>query len=277
MTRRPARPVFTPAVDQATAGYTMPLEVLARAAGRAGLRTLEVPAFSVDAYLHLHGGAGLGALLAHTGVRIGQLSCGSGVPADLTVAAVQWTDAVAAWRRACRTALLAGCSRLSVFVPRGAQDLTLVAGRLSELAAVAGSMSPDLVVSVEIHSAVLLAQAARLVELVPAARLLVDVAALALVGLDPVAHVLALPAGSVGWVHLADLPGRPAPGERPERLLPGLGGLPLPAVLEGLRERGYRGPVAVEVPVPDADTGRVAAAGCCFSTGPLAGFFDLAE
>ncbi|AUY50416.1 TIM barrel protein [Streptomyces sp. CB01881] len=276
MTSRPARPAFTPAVDQATGGYTMPLDVLARAAGRAGLRTLEVPAFAVDAYLQQHGPAGLGALLDRCGVRIGQLSCGSGVPADLTVPSAQWPAAVAAWRGACRTALMVD-ARLSVFVPRAAQDLTLVAGRLSELSAVAASVSPGLVVSVEMHTPVLLAHAARLVELVPAARLLVDVAALALAGLDPVAHVRALPAGSVGWVHLADLPHLPAPGERPERLLPGLGCLPLPAVLGSLMEGGYRGPVSVEVPAPSPDRGRVAAAGCCFTTGPLAGFFDLTE
>jgi sugar phosphate isomerase/epimerase len=280
MTGEPARTteVFTAAVDQATAGYRLPLAELVPAAGRAGFPVLEVPAFALAQYRSRHGHLELVRLLGRNRVRVGQISCGTGTPADLTVPAARWPDALQTWRRSCRLASAVGCPRLSAFVPRAAAvSEELVAARLGELAAVA--VEDGLGVNVEIHAPAFLAQAARIWQQAAAANagLLVDVAALALAGLDPLAHIAALPRGAVGWVHLADL-GEPAPGQgRPPRLLPGQGRLPLAEALMALAEGGYTGPIAAEVPRPEPYTADTAAhltrAAAALTGGPLARFF----
>lgn len=269
--------VFTAAVDQASAGYRLPLAELVPAAGRAGFPVLEVPVFALAAYGSRHGHTELVRLLARHRVRVGQLSCGTGTPADLTVPAARWAEALATWRRSCHLAVAVGCPRLSVFVPRAAVvSASVAAARLGELAAVADE--DGLRVNVEIHAPALLAQAAAIWQQAATANagLLMDVAALALAGLGPVEYAAALPPGAVGWVHLADL-GEPAPDGRPGRVLPGQGRLPLAETLTALHMGGYAGPVAVEVPRPEpytADTtAHLTQAAAALTGGPLARFF----
>lgn len=269
--------VFTAAVDQATAGYRLPLAELVSAAGRTGFPVLEVPAFAVAAHQARHGHRELARFLACHRVRIGQLSCGTGTPADLTVPALRWPQALGSWWQACRLAATIGCPCLSVFVPRTADDAGLVVARLAELAGVAAGHG--LRVNAEIHAPALFGQARWIWERAASsnAGLLVDVAALAVAGLDPVAHIAALPPGAVGWAHLADLP-EPVPGTgRPRRMLPGHGRLPLGEALAALYGGGYRGPVATEVPRPEPYTRDTAAhlthAAAALTRGPLARFF----
>ncbi|MEW2620939.1 sugar phosphate isomerase/epimerase [Streptomyces sp. NPDC048106] len=280
MTREPARTaaVFTPAVDQATAGYRLPLDQLVPAAGRAGFPVLEVPAFALAHYHSRHGHTGLVRLLARHRLRVGQLSCGTGTPADLTVPPDRWPQTLQAWQRSCRLAVAVGCPRLSVFVPRTATaGGSMVAARLGGLATVASGHG--LRVNAEIHSPALLEEAVRIWRTVGCANagLLVDVAALALAGFDPVEYIACLPRGAVGWVHLADL-AEPAPEkDRPARVLPGQGRLPLADALDALAAGGYTGPVAAEVPRPEPYTADTAAyltrAAAALTSGPLARFF----
>ncbi|WP_372404574.1 sugar phosphate isomerase/epimerase family protein [Streptomyces luteireticuli] len=250
--------MFTAGVDQATPGYRLPLDHLILAAGRAGFSVLEVPAHAVADYYARHGTSALKRLLDEQGVQVGQLSCGTGIPADLTAPSGAWPEAVRRWGTVCHLAERVGCGRLSVFVPRPATDARLVTGRLSQLARIA--TGHGLVVSVEVHAPALLGQAAQIVQ---EARnegevgLLVDVAALVLAGRDPLADLAAWPPGTVTWVHLADLP-EPGPAA-PRRVLPGHGRLPLADVLTALHHHGYTGVVSVEVPRTDS-TRRAAAA-----------------
>ncbi|MCZ1012150.1 TIM barrel protein [Streptomyces lydicus] len=132
---------------------------------------------------------------------------------------------------------------------------SVVAARLGELAAVAGGNG--LRVNVELHAPALLEEAGRIWQAAgcEGTGLLVDVAALALAGLDPVEHIACLPRGAVGWVHLADL-ADPVPEEgRPARVLPGQGRLPLADALDALATGGYTGPVAAEIPEPSRTPG----------------------
>ncbi|MCZ4125429.1 sugar phosphate isomerase/epimerase family protein [Streptomyces sp. H39-S7] len=251
MDREPARVTraFAIGVDQATAGYRLALADLVPAAGRAGIPVLEVPAFAVADYLAACGHLHLLRLLGRHRLRIGQLSCGTGVPADVTVPAAVWPQALAAWQGACRLATLCGAGSLSVFVPRAAGEGAAagVPARLAELAEAAAVHG--LAVNVELHAPGLLEKAGPVWAQTgaPNARLLVDVVALALAGLDPAGHIAALPPGAIGWVHLADLPHDVGDG-RPRRVMPGAGRLPLPAVLTALHTAGYCGPVSIEVP-----------------------------
>ncbi|MGK5548651.1 sugar phosphate isomerase/epimerase family protein [Streptomyces sp. URMC 127] len=280
MTGEPARTraVFTAAVDQATAGYRLPLAELVPAAARAGFPVLEMPAFALATYRQEHGHHGLVRFLDRHQVRIGQVSCGTGIPADLTVPAARWPQATARWRETCRLAASVGSGRVSVFVPRAAADAGRVADRLGQLAALAADY--ELEVSIEMHAPALLPQGAHLVRraAAPNIGLLVDVAALALAGLDPARYIAAQPEGAVGWVHLADLPHLPAPGKgRPPRVLPGAGCLALAQALTALRDVGYAGPVAVEVPRDEPYAQDTAAhltrAATALTGGALASFF----
>jgi sugar phosphate isomerase/epimerase len=280
MTREPARSagVFTPAVDQATAGYRLPLAELAPAAGRAGFPVVEVPAFALARYRCRHGHTGLVRFLARHRLRVGQLSCGTGTPADLTVAPDRWPEALDVWQRSCRLAAAVGCPQLSVFVPRAATvRASVVAARLGELAAVAGRYG--LRVNVELHARALLEEAEGIWRAVGVANagLLVDVAALALAGLDPVEYIASLPRDAVGWVHVADLTGLSPETGRPQRVLPGRGRLPLAAALDTLTEGGYTGPVAAEVPRSEpyaVDTAaHLTRAAAALTGGSLARFF----
>ncbi|WP_413100148.1 sugar phosphate isomerase/epimerase family protein [Streptomyces sp. Inha503] len=280
MAREEARTaaVFTVAVDQATAGYQLPIDQLVPAAGRAGFPLLEVPAFALAQYRSRHGHTELVRLLDRHRLRVGQLSCGSGTPADLTVPPDRWPDALEAWERSCRLATAVGCPRLSVFVPRTATArASVVAARLGELAAMAGDHG--LRVNAELHAPPILEEAARIWQGTDAANagLLVDVAALALAGLDPVEHIACLPRGAVGWVHVADLT-EPASGTgRSARVLPGQGRLPLADALDALAAGGYTGPVAAEVPRAEPYTADTAAhltrAAAALTSGVLARFF----
>ncbi|MFI9311510.1 sugar phosphate isomerase/epimerase family protein [Streptomyces triculaminicus] len=281
MTGEPARTraVFTAAVDQATAGYRLPLAELVPAAGRAGFPVLEVPAFALTDHRRTWGQHGLVCLLERHQVRIGQLSCGTGIPADLTVPAAQWPQATVRWQAACRLAASVGCPRLSLFVPRKAADAEQVAVRLRQLARVAADHALE--VSVEMHAPALLPQAVEVLRhaAVPTAGLLVDVTALALAGLDPAPYIAALPPGAVRWAHLADLPQLPAAGggEQPRRVLPGAGCLPLARALTALRGTGFSGPVAVEVPRGEpygpGTAAHLTRAARSLTGGPLAAFF----
>lgn len=256
--------VFTAAVDQATAGYQLPLAHLIPAAGRAGFPVLEVPAFAVAEYRARYGNAALTRLLAEQRVRIGQLSCGTGTPADVTAPADAWPQAVRLWERSCRMAVGVGCPSLSVFVPRASTDAGLVTDRLGRLVGIAAGHA--LGVSVEFHAPALMEQAVQIVQDAQRAGrvgLLVDIAALVLAGRDPLADIAAWPRGTVAWVHLADLlappPSGSAAGERPPRVLPGHGRLPLPTILTALRRSGYAGAVSVEVPHHSSTTEAAAA------------------
>ncbi|MGW2601223.1 sugar phosphate isomerase/epimerase family protein [Streptomyces klenkii] len=280
MTGEPARmgAVFTAAVDQATAGYRLPLAELVPAAGRAGFPVLEVPAFALTDHRRAWGQHGLVRLLDRHQVRIGQLSCGTGVPADLTVPAAQWPQATARWQEACRLAASVGCPRLSLFVPRSAADAEQVSVRLRQLASIAADHALE--VSVEIHAPALLPQAVQILRhaAAPTAGLLVDVAALALAGLNPASYIAALPPGAVRWAHLADLPQLPAASvEQPRRVLPGAGQLPLARALTALRGNGFSGPVAVEVPRGEpyghGTVAHLTRAARSLTGGPLAAFF----
>lgn len=289
MTREPARAaVFAAGLDQATAGYRLPLEHLIPAAGRAGFQVLEVPAFAVARFRTRHGHVGLVRLLERHHVTIGQLSCGTGIPADLTVPAGRWVDAVQAWRGSCWLAAAVGCPRLSVFAGRAAADpppssavtnAGMVATRVDELTAMAADHG--LWVNAEFHAPALLQDAPQLLPATGNVGLLVDVAALALAGVDPAGYMAALPDGVIGWVHLADLPA-PRPGEPAGRVLPGLGTLPLDRALRAAAARGYSGPVTVEVPRPQPhtlDAGPAAEhlrrAAAALTGEPLARFFAL--
>lgn len=274
---------FTIAVDQSTAGRRLPLNDFARAAGQAGIPVLEVPSPAVAAYAAAHGPHAVSALLERHRVRIGQVSSSA---TDLSVAQWLWPAAAAAWRDSCRLAAWAGAQALSLSVPSTVQgaaaDAQLLADRLASLADVAARYG--LAVHAALHHALLGDTGNWWRETVAAGganvRLLVDVAGLALAGLDPVGYITGLPHGAIGWVHVADLP----PGALPpaghtwaRRVLPGAGRLPLDEVLEALRGAGFAGRVTLKVPraepCPRETAEHLARAAAALTRGALAPHF----
>lgn len=280
----PSGDSFIPAVDQATAGYLTPADAVILAAARAGFTVVDLAAHHVGAMLAGHGRRVLDTVAEHHTVRIGQMSCGTGVPADLTVGSDAWPGALAAWQRNCELAADIGCPVLAVFVPRPRRQgirigSGLLAERLAELCQ--GAADRHLNVTVEIHDPAHQEAVAAIREQAGAANLglLIDTATLGASHPDPVGYLKGLPSGAVGWVQIADLAHLPKdpPDGRPSKVLPGRGVLDLAAMLAALRDGDYRGPVAVEVPAPAAVAGwpahYLAAARACLRTPALAGFF----
>ncbi len=277
---------FAPAVDQATVGYDTPLRRVIRYAGAAGIGTLEVPVHCVLAAERESGRTGLADLLRESGTGIGQLSCGTGIPADLTIGQAAWPAAIDAWRRACALAARLGGVPLSLFVPRPSsprQRITApeLTSRLAELTAVCAPLG--LAVNVEIHDPVHGRDGGDLWErwqVLPGARagLLIDTATLAVAPGDSAAYLDALPSGAIGWIQLADLVGFTAAGTCPVRALPGKGVIDLAAMLNACAGNGYRGPVSVEVPCsatvpPGVVREHVRAAADALHAPPLAALF----
>ncbi|WP_019632472.1 sugar phosphate isomerase/epimerase family protein [Actinomadura atramentaria] len=245
-------------VDQATAGYDVPLPAFARGAGAAGFAALEVAAHHVAAAERTLGTGPLQHLLDAAGVRIARISCGTGVPADLTVPAAAWPQALRRWNSTCALAARYRHHRaeLTVFVPRPASpgaglDAATLTRRALELARAAAAHG--IALHVEIHDPFHLARAGWLWEswraAEPAAtpKLLVDTATYAVVFDDPATAIGALPVGSVGWVQVADVVFDAAQGP-PRRVLPGTGQTDWAGVLHACAAVGYHSALSVEVP-----------------------------
>lgn len=247
-------------LDPACVGFDTPLDEYLAAAGQAGFRLAETPVTWLDGYAGRHGVDALRALLDRYAVTPAQFTCGLGVPGNICVPAEPFEKRLSELPRLAELAAAVGCGRGSLFcdqqrhegVPVGGTELV---DRIARIAAILDARGLGL--SVGFIGADLLGRAAQIVAATGTAvrpGILVDTISLAKAELG-VGWIAGLPAGAIGWLRVADAPTgrRPADLAYADRLLPGTGRLPLTELVEACRERGYAGPVSVEVGDPALD------------------------
>jgi sugar phosphate isomerase/epimerase len=243
-------------LDPACVGFDTPLDELVDVARTAGFPAVEIPITWARHYAEAHGRAAVRQLLSSPPPAPAQFTCALGVPGNVCVPGDLLSERVGDLPGHAALARYAGLTRASVFC-----DMTRHEGvelGLDELVArivtIAGTLAPfGVALSVGLIGRDLLEQAGEIWRRVghPGVGLLVDTVSLAKAELGT-GWVESLPSGSIGWLRLADVPGRkPAASlEYTDRLLPGTGVLPLTEMVRACRRRGYRGPTSVEVGDP---------------------------
>jgi sugar phosphate isomerase/epimerase len=249
---------LTWSLDPGTLGFELPFARFAQICGTVGFDEIETPLVGAA---QRHDAERFNRLLELAGVRSRMFSCPWELPANGAVAEEMFAARLKALPARLRHARDCGAELISVFFNTrsagmvGLSEGELVArcARLTELVSNAG-----MTLCVELNDAAHLARASHILASVAAlgapATLLLDVYHMFRSRLDQRWLELLAP-GSIGWMHLSDVPRgfTPEDCESGRRCLPGHGRLDLPSLVRAAHELGYTGPLSIEVLDPGAE------------------------
>jgi sugar phosphate isomerase/epimerase len=237
-------------------GFHLALADYVAAAAAGGFTLAEVPITWVSAHAREHGHAAAAALFAAHAVTPAQFTCGLGVPGNIAVPPELFAARLADLPAYAALADQAGCHRAALFcdVRRHEGGPLSDAELVDRACTVAGILSRwNISLSLGVIGRSLLMRVGGIWRQIDDAGvgILVDTVSLARAGLGA-GWIGALPAGSIGWLRVADAPEGVADADISygDRLLPGTGRLPLPELITACRRNGYQGPVSVEVGDP---------------------------
>ena len=253
-----------PCIDPATTGFDVPLADYLEAASRSGFRAVEFSIVKAAEFIEGRPSHTLNALAASLHLELGQFTCGTGIPSNITVSEAAFGAGLRRWRDNCELASALGCKRASILVnsikgdgfeePGTRLSASEIIERLKRLADIAAQYG--VFISVEFVDRDYLRQAGEILQRVEAANvgLLLDTFNLYDIP-DPLSYLSRLPPGMISWIQIADAEDAPAHAAsgasatqaKPQRTLPGMGRLNLHAILEACRRCGYEGHVSVEV------------------------------
>jgi sugar phosphate isomerase/epimerase len=245
-----------PCLDPACIGFDVDLETYVAAAAAGGFEVVEVPITWVDDVVRGNGTARVDALFRTHGIAAAQFTCGLGIPGNLAVPDDLFESRLRDLPRYADLARSVGCGRASMFADGRRHEgvplpTAVIVDRVTRIAAVLAAAGLALSVGFIGRERLLVAGDIWSEVGAPSTGLLIDTISMAKAGLGA-EWIDDLPAGSVGWLRVADAPVGVADDDitYTDRLLPGTGRLPLDDIYAAVRRNGYRGPVSVEVGDP---------------------------